>query len=429
MRETIFSKELALKFKMNKQDFTRDRKQPFSSTLLFMFNLLRRSLAVEIDGFVRYLNERFSVGGVRSFTPSAFIQNRKKIDPEVFNHLSGVIVDNFYTAENEALSYLNGIRVLAVDSSKLTLPCTAELKKCYGVTKNQSQVEIVQARASVLYDVINGLAVDAALAGLSKGERELALKHAQRWKSKDLIIYDRGYPSYEFISEHIKRDVNCLIRVTTANFSIAKDFIAAGKKSLITEMYPNNRHSFKGKDYDKDSFLKVRLIRVDLPGGEVEVLITTLLDSQKYPAKMFKELYFLRWGVETFYDELKNKLKVEQFTGYSQVSIQQDFFCAIFISNLQSVIVNDLTDELAAQNQGKQYDYKVNANLSYGFLKNRVLELLYGRAPLDKIFQELETLFLTHTVPIRNNRTVERHVGKYRARTRPKVTKNHKDAI
>lgn len=429
MRETIFSKELALKFKMNKQDFTRNRKQPFSSTLLFMFNLLRRSLAVEIDGFVRYLNERFSSGRVRYFTTSAFIQNRKKIDPEVFSHLSGVIIDNFYTSENEAVKYLNGVRVLAVDSSKLTLPCTAELKRCYGVTKNQSQVEIVQARASVLYDVLNGLTLDAALDSLSKGERELALRHAQRWKKKDLIIYDRGYPGYEFINEHIKREVDCLIRVTTASFSIAKSFVAGGKKSIVTEISPPPNHSFKGKDYHKDSVLKVRLLRVDLPGGEVEVLITTLLDSQKYPAKMFKELYFLRWGVETFYDELKNKLKVEHFTGYSQVSIQQDFFCAIFISNLQSVIVNDLTDELEIQNQGKRYDYKINANLSYGFLKNRVLELLYQQAPLDKVFQELEALFLKHTVPIRNNRTVERHVGKYRARTRPKVTKNQRDAI
>ncbi|MFD2286696.1 transposase [Pedobacter petrophilus] len=264
---------------------------------------------------------------------------------------------------------------------------------------------------------------------LSKGERELALRHTNRWKSRDLIIYDRGYPSYGFINEHIKRDVDCLIRVTTASFAIAKNFIAGGKKSLITEMKPNNRHSFKDKDYHKDSFLKVRLIRVDLPGGEVEVLITTLLDSQRYPAKMFRELYFLRWGVETFYNELKNKLKVEHFTGYSQVSIQQDFFCAIFISNLQSVIVNDLTDELVIQNQDKQYNYKVNTNLSYGFLKNRVLELLCEQAPLDKVFQELETLFLKHTIPIRNNRTVERQVGKYRARTRPKVTKNQRDAI
>ena len=429
MRETIFSKELALKFKMKEQDFTRNRKQPFSATLLFMFNLLRRSLAIEIDGFVRYLNDRFSSGSVRHFTTSAFIQNRKKIDPAVFSHLSGVIVDNFYTPDNDTLNYLNGIRVLAVDCSKLTLPYTAELKKHYGVTQNQSKVEVVQARASVLYDVLNGITLDAILDKLNKGERELALTHAHRWKEKDLIIYDRGYPSYDFIYEHVKLGIDCLIRVTVANFSIAATFVAGGKRSMVVEIYPPKNHSFKGKNYNKNSPLKVRLLRIELSSGEVEVLITTLSDSKKHPAKLFKELYFLRWGVETFYDELKNKLKVEHFTGYSQVSIQQDFHCAIFISNLQSVMVNDLKEELEIQNQGKQYDYKVNANLSYGFLKNRILELLYQQAPVDKIFQELEALFLKHTIPIRNKRINLRHVGKYRARIKPKVTKNQRDAI
>ena len=429
MREAIFSQELAVKFKMKEQDFTRNRKQPFRATLLFMLNLLRRSLTIEIDGFVRYLNERFSSDNIRHFTTSAFIQNRKKIDPAVFSYLSGVIVENFYTAENDLLKYLNGIRVLAVDCSKLTLPCTKELKKYYGVTQNQSKVEVVQARASVLYDVLNGIALDAVLDSLNKGERELALRHVHRWKEKDLIIYDRGYPSYDFINEHVELGVDCLIRVTVANFSIATNFVTGGKKSITIDMYPPKNHSFKGKDYNKNSALKVRLIRIDLPGGEVEVLITTLSDSKKYPARLFKELYFLRWGVETFYDELKNKLKVEHFTGYSQVSIQQDFLCAIFISNLQSVIVNDLEPELYIQNKDKKYNYKVNANLSYGFLKNRILELLYQQAPLEKIFQELEALFLKHTIPIRNNRTNIREVGKYRARIRPKVTKNHRDAI
>jgi hypothetical protein len=429
LRESIFSQELAVKFKMKEQDFTRNRKQPFSATLLFMLNLLRRSLAIEIEGFVRYLNARLSSSSTRHFTTSAFIQNRKKIDPAIFSHLSGVIIENFYTPDNDTINYLNGIRVLAVDGSKLTLPCTAELKKCYGVTQNQSKVEVVQARASVLYDVLNEITLDAVLDNLNKGERELALRHTHRWKKKDLIIYDRGYPSYDFINEHVKLGVDCLIRVTIANFSIATAFVSGGKKSIVIEIYPPKNHSFKGKDYNKNSPLKVRLLWIELPGGEVEVLITTLLDSKKYPAKLFKELYFLRWGVETFYDELKNKLKVEHFTGYSQVSIQQDFLCAVFISNLQSVIVNDLKEELSAQNQGKQYDYKVNTNLSYGFLKNRILELLYQQAPLDTIFQELEALFLKYTVPIRYNRTNIRQVGRYRARIKPKVTKNQRDAI
>lgn len=428
MREAIFSRELALKFKMKEQDFTRNRKQPFSSALLFMLNLLRRSLTIEIDGFIGHLNGCLSSGNMQRFTSSAFIQNRKKINPGVFNHLSEIVVENFY-ADNNTWNLFRGFRILAVDGSWITLPFTLELKTCYGVSKNASGAEIVQARASVLYDVLNDITLDAVLENLNIGEREMALRHSYQWRKNDLIIYDRGYPSYDFINEHIKMGVDCLIRVKVTHCASVIAFVATGKKSAITEIHPSKNQQFKDKEYNRHSTLKVRLLRIELPGGEVEVLMTTLLDSQKYPAKMFKELYFLRWGIETFYDELKNKLKVEHFTGYSKVSIQQDFFCAIFISNLQSVMVNDLEDELSVQNQGKKYNYKINTNLSYGFLKNRILELLYQQAPLDEIFQELETLFLKNTVPIRNDRTQPRNMDKYKHRRIPKVTKNQKDAI
>jgi hypothetical protein len=394
LRETILSKELVLEFKKNEQDFTRNRKQPFVATLLFMLNLLRRSLVIEIDGFVCYLKERLSSGSNRRFTSSAFIQNRKKIDPKIFNCLSAVIIENFYTADNDTLNYFHDFRILAVDGSWLTLPSNDELKRSFGAIKNKSGVEVIQAKASVLYDVLNEIALDAILNSLDTGERELALQHQHQWQKGDLIIYDRGYPSYDFIYEHVKGKVDCLIRVTVNSSAIVRAFLEGGKKSVVTDIYPGKNISFKDKDYTRHTGLKVRLIRVELPTGEVEVLITTLLDSQKYPAKMFKELYFLRWGVETFYDELKNKLKVEYFTGYSEISIRQDFLCAIFISNLQSVMVNDLGEEITEQNQGKKYDYKVNTNLSYGFLKNRILELLYQEAPLDSIFHELEELFL-----------------------------------
>lgn len=413
---------------MQEQDFTRKRKQPFSATLLFMFNLLRKSLVIEINGFVRYLNERLPLGKTPDFTASAFVQNRKKISPEVFTHLSGLIAENFYALDSEG-RYHNGFRVLAVDGSRVTLPYTAELKNCYGVSRNQTGTEVVQARTSVLYDVLNHLVLDAALENLSKGERELALQHAHGWQCGDLIIYDRGYPSYDFIHEHVEKGVDILIRVKTDWSVVIAEFAAGGKKSVITEIQPGTNQSFKGKKYDKDSRIKVRLLRIELPGGETELLLTTLLDSQKHPSGTFKKLYFMRWGIETFYDQLKNKLKVELFTGYSPISIRQDFLCAIFISNLQSVMVNDLKEELTTQNHGRQYDYKVNANLSYGFLKDRVLGLLHQEAPLQEIYTELQELFLKNTVPIRNNRSNPRHVGRYRVRIKPKVTKNQKDAI
>ncbi|MNT67021.1 hypothetical protein D3C72_2051330 [compost metagenome] len=144
---------------------------------------------------------------------------------------------------------------------------------------------------------------------------------------------------------------------------------------------------------------------------------------------MFKELYFLRWGIETFYDELKNKLKVEFFTGYSKNTIMQDFFCAIFISNLQSMIVNSLQEEIKEKNSNTRLNYKINTNLSYGFLKNRILELLIKEAPLEIVFNELENIFMQNTIPIRETRNNNRNVGKYRVRSKPKVTKNQRDAI
>ncbi|MBS1500788.1 MAG: IS4 family transposase, partial [Bacteroidetes bacterium] len=299
----------------------------------------------------------------------------------------------------------------------------------YGVVKNVATLDIAQAKVSVLYDVLNELALDIEMDKPRAPERDLALKHKVYWRAKDLIIYDRGYPSFEFINEHIRSGIDCLIRTRTDTSTLIKTFIASGKQSLVTLMQPCQDKSFKGKPYTRKHTIQVRLIRVDLPGGETEVLITTLLDSKKHPTKMFMKLYFMRWKVETFYDELKNKLKAEHFSGYSDTTIRQDLFCAVFISNLQSIIVGGLTDELDTINANRIHEYKVNGNISYGLLKNRVLELLYQKAPLDKVYKELEDLFLKHTVPIRNNRTNPRDTQKYRYKDKPIVTKNQKDSL
>jgi len=49
-------------------------------------------------------------------------------------------------------------------------------------------------------------------------------------------------------------------------------------------------------------------VRVRLSTGEIEVLVTSLLDEKRYTAQMFKELYNLRWGVEGFYGVIKERV-------------------------------------------------------------------------------------------------------------------------
>lgn len=391
-----------------------------------MINLLRKSLSLEIENFTSL----FKTGSSTKFAKSAFVQARKKVKPQVFEKLSQLLLNEFYTDNEPAIKLWKGFRLLAVDGSRVTLPVTKELKAIYGETKNQTDTTIVQARCSVIYDVLNKHVLEGTLAALKQGERELALPHLMHCKVNDLILYDRGYPSYDFIYEHTIRNLNYLMRVKTSFSQLTIDFEKSKKKSLIVEIYPGKNAKLTDKQYTKNCPIKVRLIRVALAKGQVEILMASLMDSNTYPTSLFKQLYFKRWGVETFYDELKNKLKIEHFSGYSNQSIQQDFKAALFISNVQTLIVSELEDELKENNQGKKYDYKINTNVSYGLLKNRVVTLFLDKQPKDvDMVEQLKDLFKSHLVPISNNRKFERNSGKYRSRIKPKITKNQKDAV
>ncbi|MCC9018920.1 MULTISPECIES: hypothetical protein [Flavobacterium] len=54
---------------------------------------------------------------------------------------------------------------------------------------------------------------------------------------------------------------------------------------------------------------------------------------------------------------------------------------------MQLIILNDLEEELKVKNQNTKLDHKISTNLSYGFLKNRILELLFKEAPLEEVFR------------------------------------------
>jgi len=394
-----------------------------------MINFLTKSLSAEIENFIRFISQNIKEKGIVCFTKSAFVQCRKKIKPEAFKYLSDSLIEEFYTDNDDSIKLWNEFRLLAVDGSRLSLPDTPELEKIYGRTKNQSETGVVQARISVLYDVLNKFAIDGSLSPLSTGESVLALNHLAFAKSKDLIIYDRGYPSFNLIYEHFEKGIDFLIRVKADFSNITREFYKSGLYSDIVQIKPGKNTKLSDKSYSKETSKAVRLVKVELPSGEEEILITSLLDSAKYPNSIFKDLYFLRWGVETFYDELKNKIKAEHFSGYSGHSILQDFYAALFVSNVQSLIVGEINDELAEEFTENKYQYKVNNNLSYGFLKDRIITLFFSDKEMETIVSELKELFKKHTIPIRPNRKYERNTDKYRKRDKPKVLKNIKDAI
>ena len=112
---------------------------------------------------------------------------------------------------------------------------------------------VVQARVSVLYDVLNKYLLDSQSSPKSIGERALGLLHLEKSKPADLIIYDRGYPSYDFIHTHNQKNVDYLMRVKVRFSGVTKSFISSNKRSQIVEIYPGKNVVISDQQYDKDT--------------------------------------------------------------------------------------------------------------------------------------------------------------------------------
>ena len=54
------------------------------------------------------------------------------------------------------------------------------------------------------------------------------------------------------------------------------------------------------------------------------------------------------------------------------------------------------------ENKGREYEYKINRNLSLGFMKDRIVEILTSDNP--KYYEELKELFKMNPNPIRKGR-------------------------
>lgn len=171
----------------------------------------------------------------------------------------------------------------------------------------------------------------------------------------------------------------------------------------------------------------MRLVKVVLDDGEVETLITSLLNEEEYPSELFKDLYHKRWGVEQFYDVVKNIVCVENFTGHTDHVIQQDFHSALLMCNIHSLLVGEAEEEIPAKGGRRKYDRKVNKTVSFGFMKDAMVELLTQPDPQARM-DGLKELFLSNTIPIRPGRSFPREPDKYKARTKPKYFKNSRSA-
>jgi hypothetical protein len=332
-------------------DFTRERVVTWPVVLILILRGQKVSLQTAVNKFFSAVGEVWRV-----VTASAYRQARQKVQPEVFRHLNAGTCEEFYRryGEDNEVALWHGQRVLGVDGSYLNLPDTEETRGAFSVQTNQHLGgEQGQALASVLYDLRNDIGLSAAL-GPKQAEKKLLFEtHLATTQAGDVLVCDRAYADYSVLATLVARGCHFVIRFPRQSFTAVKAFWAARAQERVVTLEVTAKARAQVAQQQLPTTLRVRLVKVVLPRGEVEVLGTDLLDLKTYPAAEFKEGYGWRWQQETYHDRIKNIFEVERFSGKSVQALKQDFYGVIFLATLESILSKPAQAELTAQGQAR----------------------------------------------------------------------------
>jgi Transposase DDE domain len=364
------------RFRVQGTDFTRERVLTWPVVLMVMLRGQKVSLQTAVNKFFSTVGEVWRV-----VTASAYRQARQKVQPEVFVHLNAVACEEYYArygADQELLLW-HGQRVLGVDGSYLNLPDTEETRREFSVQTNQHLGgEQVQALASVLYDLRNDVGLSAAL-GPKQAEKNLLFgTHLAATHAGDVVVGDRAYADYSVMATLVARQCHFVIRFPRQSFTAVNAFWAASETDRVVTLTVTSKARVYVGQHHLPTTLRVRLVKVLLARGEVEVLGTDLLDAQTYPAGEFKAVYGWRWNHETYHDRIKNIFEVERFSGNKVQAIKQDFYGVVFLATLESILSKPAQAELTAQGAGRacRYAPQVNRAVSYVTVLEHVVQLL-----------------------------------------------------
>jgi IS4 transposase len=384
-----------LENRMKSTYFTRGtEKMDFKDLITFALNFVKKSLQIELDLFFK------NIKGVEStMTKQAYSQARQKISARAFITLNEAVIKWFY--KDDDFKTFRGYRLSAIDGSVLELNNSERLRNDFGYVENVT-VKVARALSSGIYDIENNLMMTSKITRYGTSEIELATELIENLDElglkNDLILFDRGYPSTKFINYLENKKIKYLMRTRRKFLKVITE---ATKADQIIEVKTG------------DQILKIRVIRFMLDSETEEVLITNLID-ENFEIMDFKKLYFKRWGIEIKYNELKNRLQIENFTGDTKVAVEQDFYASIYLSNMAAIAKAEANQEVEQLNESKdlKYEYKVNTNILIGKLKdNFVMALLQDnieerKKMVNKIMLELQK----NTIPIRPDRIYERNM-------------------
>ena len=385
------------------KDFTRERKLPFKQVLKAVLSMTGKSLRGEL---MEYFNLKTSMP-----TVSAFVQQRNKVDHSAFEALF-----HTFTKAVDEQALFKGYRLLAVDGSDLHTPTNKDESDSYHKgTNGQKPYNLFHLNA--LYDLQRRIYTDAIVQGRKQwNEHRAFVTMVDRDEASVPTIYiaDRGYESYNNMAHVIEKEQKFLIRVRDSKSNslvsglilpVQDEFDVQYRVGLTrkqTNQVKNSCLKFVPHTSTFDYlprttkkaipmqpyYLSFRVVRFKLTEDTYEVLLTNLLEDE-FSVSELKDLYAMRWGIETSFRDLKYSLALSYFHSKKTENILQEIFARLTMYNFAELI----TSHVVVKQKSRKHLYKINFASAVHICRNFFLKNI---SPSD-----VEALLLMHLLPVR----------------------------
>ena len=392
-----------------------DGKDFSRKSVLTAETVIRLLISAEGGSLAKILHD----AGIQA-TASALSQRRAQIPPEVFR----TVFTNFNStcADN---NFFQGYRLLAVDGTAVNLPRNPKAPSFVqndGIPKGVNQLHVTP-----LYNILSRTFDDLVIQPEPKKDEIGALVdmlERNTFTQKTLIIADRGFESYNLIAHCLEKEnadflirvrqnysamrevaklpmmeLDCTIRPTITTTQTKEDkkngyvFLQVPKKSKVGSKTRRGRW-----DFPSPYPMKLRVCRFLLDNGEFETVATSL--PRSFSLDDIRELYHLRWGIETSFRDLKYTLGLVNLHGKSDAFAEQEIYASLTAFNFASRVCNEV---VVRQPKNGVYAYKVNFKMAVMLCKEF---LRTPNADGETLLKEIAR----HTVPIRPNRQDERNL-------------------
>ena len=279
-------------------------------------------------------------------TASAVSQRRAQVAPEVFR-----AVFDYFNADCLDDDFFRGYRLLAADGTTVNLPRNPKAPSFVqnaGIPKGVNQLHLTP-----LYDILSRTFVDAIIQPEPKKDEIGALAEMLKrntFSQKTIIIADRAFEGYNLIAHCLEKpNVDFLIRVKssrsgmrevaklpmleldcTISFTITTTQTNEDKKHGYIHLQVPKKSKAGSKtrrgrwDFPSPYPMRFRICRFQLNNGEFETVATSLPPS--FTLADIRELYSLRWSVETCFRDLKYTLGLVNLHGKSDAFAAQEIY-------------------------------------------------------------------------------------------------------